>query len=153
TAHELVESAQPLPEPVPLPDSVVGGDREQFEGMLVAPTGTYSLISTYQAYNFGTLWLGAGGMQSQPTEVADAGSDEAAAIAAANAARRLLLDDGYSIQVTNADHVGEQPYLSAGAVVRTGDTFVPPANPYVLGYGFGDWRLQPQVPITDASAA
>lgn len=153
TSHELIESAQPLPEPVPLPDSVVGADREQFEGMLVAPTGTYSLISTHQAYNFGTLWLGAGGAQYQPTEVADAGSADAVAVAEANAARRLLLDDGYSIQVTNANHVGEQPYLSAGEVVRTGDTFVPSVNPYVLGFGFGDWRLQPQAPITDASPA
>jgi 5'-nucleotidase len=153
TTHELVESAQPLPEPVPLPDDVVGGDREQFEGMLVAPTGTYSLISTHQAYNFGTLWLGAGGMQTQSTEVADGGSADQQAIAAANAARRLLLDDGYSIQVTNNAHVGEQPYLTRDTVVRTGDTFVPSAAPYVLGFGFNDWRLQPQVPITDASPA
>ena len=153
TAHELVESAQPLPEPVPLPDTVVGADREQYEGMLVGPTGTYALTSTHQAFNFGTLWLSAGGMQTQATEVADAGSPDAVAIAAANAARRLLLDDGYSIQVTAAAHVGEQPYLSRDTVLRNGDLFTPSANPYVLGFGFNDWRLQPQVPITDASPA
>lgn len=153
TTHELVEAGQPLPEPVPLPDSVVGGDREQYEGMLVAPTGTYSLTSTHQAYNFGTLWLSAGGMQTQATETADGGSDEQAAIAASNAARRILLDDGYSIQVTNANHPGEQPYLTRDTVVRLGDTLVPSAAPYVLGYGFNDWRLQPQIPIADASPA
>lgn len=152
-AHELVESGQPLPEPVPLPDSVVGADREQYEGMLVAPTGTYALTSTHQAYNFGSLWLSAGGTQTQPTEVADAGSADAVAIAAANAARRILLDDGYSIQVTNSAHVGEQPYLTRDEVVRIGDELVPSAAPYVLGFGFSDWRLQPQVPITDASPA
>lgn len=153
TTHELVAAGQPLPDPVPLPDTVVGADREQYEGMLVAPTGTYALTSTHQAYNFGTLWLSAGGLQTQPTEVADAGSADAVAIAASNAARRLLLDDGYSIQVTAAAHVGEQPYLTRDTVVRTGDTFVPSARPYVLGFGFNDWRLQPQVPITDASPA
>ena len=153
TAHELVEASQPLPEPVPLPDSVVGGDREQYEGMLVAPTGTYALTSTHQAYNFGSLWLSAGGTQTQATETADGGSDEQVAIAASNVARRILLDDGYSIQVTNAAHVGEQPYLSRDTVVRLGDTLVPSAAPYVLGFGFNDWRLQPQIPITDASPA
>ena len=151
--HELLAADQPLPDPVPLPDSVVGAEREALEGMLVAPTGTYSLISTHQAFNFGTLWLGAGGMQTQPTEVADAGSADAQAVAVANAARRLLLDDGYSIQVTNAAHVGEQPYLTRDDVVRVGDAFVPSERPYVLGFGFDDWRLQPQLPITDASPA
>ncbi len=153
TAHELVAAGQPLPDPVPLPDTVVGADREQYEGMLVAPTGTYALTSTHQAYNFGTLWLSAGGMQTQATEVADAGSADATAIAAANAARRLLLDDGYSIQVPTDGHVGEQPYLTRDTVLRNGDLFTPSANPYVLGFGFNDWRLQPQLPITDASPA
>jgi len=151
--HVLVAAAQPLPAPVPLPDTLVGADREQLEGMLVAPSGSYALTSTHQAYNFGTLWLSAGGVQTQPTEVADAGSADAQAIAASNAARRLLVDDGYSIQVTNAAHVGEQPYLTRDAVVRIGDTLVPSEAPYVLGYGFNDWRLQPQLPITDASPA
>lgn len=151
--HELLAAGEPLPDPVPLPDSVVGADREPFEGMLVAPTGTYALTSTHQAYNFGTLWLSAGGMQTQPTEVADGGSADQQAIAAANAARRLLLDDGYSIQVTNGSHVGDQPYLTRDTVVRLGDVFQPSAAPYVLGFGFNDWRLQPQVPITDASPA
>src|SRR5690606_19579339 len=134
--HVLVEADQPLPEPAPLADTVIGEDREAFEGMLVQPTGTYALTSTHQLYNFGTLWLSAGGTQTQPTEVAGAGSAEAVEIAEGNAARRLLLDDGYSIQVTNDDHVGEQPYLTRDEVVRLGDVLVPPALPMVLGFGF-----------------
>ena len=75
------------------------------------------------------------------------------AIAADNAARRILLDDGYSIRVDAAAHVGDQPYFTKDTVVRNGDILVPPAKPMVLGYGFDDWRLQPQVPMTDASDA
>jgi len=151
--HVLIEAGQALPEPAPLPDTLLGADREALEGMLVEPTGTYALTSSHQLYNFGTLWLSAGGVQTQPTEVADAGSAEATALAESNAARRLLLDDGYSIQVTNSAHAGEQPYFTRDDIVRLGDTLVPPAVPMVLAFGFGDWRLQPQTPLTDASPA
>src|SRR5690606_7121052 len=82
----------------------------------------------------------------------DAGP-EADAIAAANLARRIILDDGYSIRVDNAAHVGEQPYFTTDTVVRNGDRLVPPSEPLILGYGFDNWRLQPQVPLADASDA
>ena len=50
------------------------------------------------------------------------------AIAADNAARRILIDDGYSIRVDAAAHVGEQPYFTKNTVVRLGDTLVPPGR-------------------------
>ncbi len=152
SAFELVEAGVGLPEPAPLPDSVVGGQREAFEGMLVQPMGDYRLASSHELYNFGSLWLSAGGELVKSTEVADAGP-EADAIAQANLARRLIVDDGYSIRVDNSQHAGDQPYFTADTVVRNGDRFVPPANPMILGYGFDAWRLQPQVPLTDASDA
>lgn len=152
-AYTVVEEDAGLPEPTALPDTLLGDDRERLEGMLVQPAGDYVLTSTHELYNFGSLWLSAGKAAVTPTEAADAGSPEAAAIAADNAARRLLIDDGYSIRVDSAAHVGEQPYLTKGTVVRGGDTLVPPARPMVLGYGFNQWRLQPQVPLTDASDA
>src|SRR5690606_17028595 len=34
------------PQPVPLPETVVGADREAYENMLVAPTGTYRVASS-----------------------------------------------------------------------------------------------------------
>lgn len=152
-AYTVVEEDAGPPAAVPLPDTVLGADREAFEGMLVQPTGTYVLSSSHELYNFGSLWLSAGKQAVTPTEAADAGSAEATAIAADNAARRILIDDGYSIRVDAAAHVGEQPYLTKNTVVRLGDTLVPPAEPMVLGYGFSQWRLQPQVPLTDASDA
>ena len=151
--YTLVTEDVGVPEPVALPDTLLGADREKFEGMLVQPTGDYVLSSTHELYNFGSLWLSAGKAAVTPTEAADAGSADAAAIASDNNARRVLIDDGYSIRVDAAAHVGEQPYLTKGSVVRLGDTLVPPAEPMVLGYGFGQWRLQPQVPLTDASPA
>ena len=38
-------------------------------------------------------------------------------------------------------------------VVRNGDVVNFPAGGSVLSYDFGNWRLQPPTPVTDASAA
>ncbi|MET0783463.1 MAG: ExeM/NucH family extracellular endonuclease [Leifsonia flava] len=152
-AVTVVTPAVGVPAATPLPDTVLGADRENLEGMLVEPTGTYKVASSHQLYNFGTLWLSAGEAPLvAATEQKQSGPD-AAAIAAANKANRLLLDDGYSIQVSNAAHIGGQPYYTTDTVVRNGDVVDFPAQPYVLSYGFDDWRLQPAVPITDASPA
>lgn len=148
----LIEAGVGVPEATALPDSVVGDAREPLESMLVEPTGTYLVSSSHQLYNFGTLWLSPGALAVKSTETTDAGP-AADAIAAANRAGRLLLDDGYSIQVTNSNHPGTQPYFTADMVVRNGDTVQWPANPYILSWGFDDWRLQPTVPINDASPA
>jgi 5'-nucleotidase len=148
----LVEAGVGAPEPTALPDTLVGDAREPLESMLVEPTGTYLVSSSHQLYNFGTLWLSPGELAVKSTETTDAGP-AADAIAAANRAARLLLDDGYSIQVTNSAHPGTQPYFTKDTVVRNGDTVQWPANPYVLSWGFDDWRLQPTVPINDASPA
>lgn len=150
SGYEVVEAGAGLPAPTPLPDTLVGGDREQYEGMLVQPTGDYRLASSHELYNFGSLWLSAGGELVKSTETTDAG-DAANAIAASNLARRLIVDDGYSIRVDNSAHAGDQPYFTASTVVRNGDRFVPPAKTMILGYGFDNWRLQPQTPLTDAS--
>lgn len=48
--------------------------------------------------------------------------------------------------------MGDQPYFTAGTVVRNGDT-VNFSSQYVLSWGFNDWRLQPTTPLTDASPA
>ena len=149
--YEVVTAAAGLPAPTVLPDSVVGSAREAYEGMLVTPESAY-LASSHQLFNFGTLWLNVGALAVKATETTDAG-EAAAAIGAANRANRLLVDDGYSIQVSNAAHVGGQPYFDKATVVRNGDRFVAPAAGMILGWGFDDWRLQPQRPLSDASPA
>lgn len=150
-AYELVTAGVGVPAPTVLPATALGSDREQYEGMLVTPENAL-LSSTHQLYNFGTLWLNIGQLAVKATETTDAG-DAAAAIAAANRANRLLVDDGYSIRVDNKSHPGDQPYFDAGTVVRNGDRFVAPAGGMILGFGFNDWRLEPQRPLSSTSPA
>ncbi|NYD68388.1 ExeM/NucH family extracellular endonuclease [Agromyces atrinae] len=150
---ELITAAVGLPEATPLPDSVIGADREQFESMLVSPEGTYRVVSSHTLFSFGELWLTAGEtLPVKNTEQVQPG-EEAQAIAAANRAARLLLDDGWSTRVDNAAHPNDQPYFTADTVVRNGDTVVFPETPYVLGWGFNEWRLQPTEPIDSESPA
>ncbi|MFE6735711.1 ExeM/NucH family extracellular endonuclease [Microbacterium sp. NPDC057650] len=148
----LVTAGVGVPAATPLPAAAVGGAREAYENMLVAPTGSYALASSHQLYNFGALWLNPNELNVKSTEAKRPGA-EADAIAAANRASRILLDDGWSTQVTNAAHPGDQPYFTKGTVVRNGDTVNFSEHGYVLQYGFDDWRLQPVVPIDDSSDA
>lgn len=150
-AYELVSAGYGSPAPAVLPNSVTGAAREAYEGMLVVPESAF-LSSTHQNSSFGSPWLNVGAPAVKATDLVDAGP-EALAIAAANRANRLLLDDGYSIRADSAAHTAEPPYLTAGTVVRNGDQFVSPAGGMVLGWGFDDWRLQPQVPLWSASPA
>ena len=150
----VVTAGVGVPAPTPLPDTVVGADREQYENMLVAPTGTYRLASSHQLYNYGTLWLNAGEALNVKSTESTRPGDAAAAIAKANRANRILLDDGWSTMVTTKPaHPGDQPYFTKDTVVRNGDKVGFPAEGSILQYGFDDWRLQPIVPIDDRSAA
>lgn len=148
----VVTAGVGVPEATPLPETVSGADREAYENMFVAPAGTYRLASSHQLYNFGTLWLTPGELNVKSTETTRPGAD-ADAIAAANRAERILLDDGWNSQVTSGAHTGEQPYFTTGTVVRNGDVVDFADAGYVLQYGFEDWRLQPVVAIDDASDA
>ena len=150
-AWELVTPAVGVPAPTVLPASVVDGAREQFEGMLVTPEAAY-LSSTHTNGSFGSVWLNVGALAIKGTELADAGPDSLA-IAAANKANRLLVDDGFSIRADSAAHVNAPPYLTADVVVRNGDQFNAPAAGMVLGWSFNDWQLEPQVPLSSGSPA
>ncbi|MDT0156451.1 ExeM/NucH family extracellular endonuclease [Microbacterium sp. ARD32] len=148
----LVTAGVGVPAAAPLPASVVGADREAYENMLVAPTGDYLVASSHQLYNYGTLWLNPGELNVKSTELEQPG-DAADAIAASNRADRILLDDGYSITVTNSAHEGDQPYFTKDVVVRNGDAVDFGDNAYVLQYDHDDWRLQPVTPLNSASPA
>ena len=147
----LVAQAVGTPAPTPLPATTVGDDREAFENMLVTPAGDYFVSSSHQLFNYGALWLSPGAMQVKSTETERPGP-AADKIAQANRASRILLDDGYSIQTTNAQHPGEQPYFTADTVVRNGDTVDFADRAFVLQCGFDEWRLQPTTPQDSTSA-
>ncbi len=151
---ELVQDEAGPVTPTPLPATVLGTAREAFEGMLVNPTGTYKLVSSHNLQNFGELWLSAG--SAMPVEAFESGAPNtktAADITTANNNARLLLDDGYSVRTDNAAHPGEQPYFTKDVVARNGDTVTFPSGGSVLSFDFGFWRLQPPVPLNDASPA
>ncbi|WP_290512394.1 ExeM/NucH family extracellular endonuclease, partial [Aeromicrobium sp.] len=150
-AYTVVTPDVGVPASTILPDAATGAAREAFEGMLVTPESAY-LSSSHQLFNFGSLWLNVGDLAVKATETTDAG-EAANAIAVANRANRLLVDDGYSIQVSNGVHPGTQPYFDTARVVRNGDKFVAPAAGMILGWGFSDWRLQPQRPLSSTSPA
>ena len=150
---EVVQTGVGVPAPTPLAATVLGSAREAFEGMLVRPTGTYRLASSHNLQNFGELWTSAGtAMPVEAFETQVPGTTAANAITTANNNARLILDDGYSIRVDNAAHPGDQPYFTKAAVVRNGDAVNFPAGGSVLTFDFGNWRLQPPSPVTDASA-
>ncbi len=97
-----------LPAATPLDLPAASAAREPLEGMRVAPVDTLTVSEVFNLTRFGELMLSEGGLLVQPTELADAGSPEAAAIAAENERRRIILDDG-----TNASRsVINRPYLS-----------------------------------------
>ena len=119
-----------------------------------SPSGTYQLVSSHNLQNFGELWTSAGAtMPVEAFETAAPNTKAASDITTANNNARLLLDDGYSIRIDNAAHLGDQPYFTKDVVVRNGDVVNFPAGGSILSYDFGNWRLQPPTPLTDASAA
>ena len=131
-------SASSLPAPAPLELPAGDAEREELEGMLVAPTDTLTVSEVFDLTRFGELTLSEDGILVQPTELARPGSEEAQRIAAQNRLRRIVLDDGRSASVTPAT----APYLTPETPVRVGDE-VNFTEQLVLGYGFSQWRLQP----------
>lgn len=126
-----------LPGAAPLDLPAAPADREALEGMLVAPVDVLTVSEVFDLTRFGELTLSEGGLLVQPTEVAEPGAD-AAAVLEANHLRRVVLDDGVSSRVSTTT----RPYLSPTTPVRVGDELTFTA-PLVLGFGFGQYRLQP----------
>lgn len=151
---QLVQAGVGVPAVTPLPNTVLGSAREAFEGMLVRPSSVYRVVSSHNLQSFGELWTSAGtAMPVEAFESQAPGTTAANAITTANNNARLILDDGYSVSVSDASHPGDQPYFTKDVVVRNGDAITFPAGGSLLSFGFSNWRLQPPTPLTDASAA
>ncbi|MGY1703606.1 ExeM/NucH family extracellular endonuclease [Geodermatophilus sp. SYSU D00697] len=130
-------SGTALPAPAALDLPADDTTRERLEGMLVEPADVLTVSDVFDLVSFGELTLSEGGVLVQPTEVARPGP-AAQAVALYDARRALVLDDGTSARVS----VTTRPYLSPATPVRVGDA-VAFTEPVVLGWGFGQWRLQP----------
>lgn len=154
-AGEGFASVSPVTNPWPGADA----QRESLEGMLFRPSGPYTVTNTYATNQYGEVGLAVGTEPLiQTTEVAVPGSDEAKAVAADNAARKVTLDDGASSNflassfsrttcagrpipcLLNADQT--PPYVSTTAPVRVGAPAVFTGD-VVVDYRFDLWRFQP----------
>jgi 2',3'-cyclic-nucleotide 2'-phosphodiesterase (5'-nucleotidase family)/predicted extracellular nuclease len=154
----VVELGTALPAVTPLeiayPATEAG--REAQEGMLLSPTGTFTVTNAYGTNGTGEVGLASGSTPlKQPSEFADATDDGAMqAIRDENAQRAVTLDDGAGInylqnQTTKAQPV---PYLTGS------DGNANPAPPRVGAEAYlhsavlfdfrdGAWKFQPPSPV------
>ncbi len=149
TLDETVEAVEPAAVGWPADEA----EREDLEGMLLDPAGDFVVTDNHDAHRYGELGLAAGTTPLvQPTAVGAPGSAEALAQAADNEARGVLLDDGATTDYGNfANASVPLPYLSRETPMRVGAA-VDFVRPVVLGWSFGEWRLQPTTRLTGADA-
>lgn len=145
--------AAAAPKPVVLttwPASIA--QRESLESMLVSVTGTFTVTNTNNTNRYGEVGLAAGsGVLRQPTDVARPGSAEAAAAAADNLARGVVLDDGGSLDYAARANNGTgallngdltPAYVSLDKPVVVGAT-ASLSGSFVLDYRNNAWKLNP----------
>ncbi|MDT3442954.1 MULTISPECIES: ExeM/NucH family extracellular endonuclease [unclassified Pseudofrankia] len=147
--------------PAVVPDAIAWSDlatdaqKEAHEGELMAPQGHFTVSDNFDTNFFGSFTLAAGDTPlRQPTDAGRAGSPEAQAVAADNAARMVTLDDGASWSFsTTSTHTGDPlPWLTPTHSVRVGSAVTFHA-PVILDYRFSLWNLQPTRQVTDDGAA
>lgn len=119
-------------------------DWERYEGMLVRIDAPLTLSGTHTLERFGELITSFGGRLWQTSELATPGSAEAKRLAADNARRTLLLDDG-SAQRDPATVW----YVKDGQPLRTGTVLTGVQG--IVEQRLGGWRLQLTVAPTIAA--
>ncbi|WP_127793773.1 ExeM/NucH family extracellular endonuclease [Agromyces sp. LHK192] len=117
--------------------------RETLESMLIQPAaGAFTVSNTYSTNQYGEVGLAFGPTPLiQPTEVGRPGSPEAAAAAADNAARGVLLDDGATTNFFS-NTSATPPYISTSAPVRVGAA-VTFDQPVIVDWRNNAWKLNP----------
>ncbi|MES2822000.1 MAG: ExeM/NucH family extracellular endonuclease [Pseudomonadota bacterium] len=136
------------PVSVSLPEAV-NDDLERYEGMLVTLTGPLTASQNFFQGRYGQVTLSANGRMENPTNRYRPNTAQAIALADENARRRILLDDGTSLQ-----NVNPTPYIGADNTLRAGDTVA--AVTGVIDYGlatssnteFGDYKIHPTQAVT-----
>ncbi|WP_382160973.1 ExeM/NucH family extracellular endonuclease [Hydrogenophaga sp. ANAO-22] len=142
TGHTVAPTVITLPE-------VAEGELERYEGMLVHIATPLTASQNFFQGRYGQVTLSAEGRLEKPTNRHPAGSVEALAMEDENARRRILLDDGLSIQ--NPDPT---PYLGADTTLRAGDV-LPSGVTGVIDYGLAtnltdgisDYKIHPTEPV------
>jgi predicted extracellular nuclease/chitodextrinase len=142
------------PDVIPWADLATDAQKEAHEGELVAPQGDFTVSDNFDGNFFGSFTLASGDTPLiQPTDAGTAGSPQAQAVAADNAAREVTLDDGSSFEFNpDGAHANSPlPYLTRTNPVRTGSRVTFHA-PVILGFQFSLWNFQPTQQVTDDGA-
>ncbi|NJC73911.1 ExeM/NucH family extracellular endonuclease [Planosporangium thailandense] len=143
-----------VPDEIPWSDLATSAQKEAHEGELIAPQGEFTVSDNYDANYYGSFTLAAGNTPlRQPTDAGRAGSAEARAAAADNAARTITLDDGSSWNYSTSTYAGKPlPWLTPDNPVRVGSkvTF---HQAVVLDYRYSSWNFQPTRQVTDDGSA
>jgi predicted extracellular nuclease len=138
---------QPIPTTsISLPEAE-NGDLEQNEGMHVSFAQELTISQNFFLGRYGQLTLSSDGRMYNPTNVYRPGTPEAIALAAENARRVIILDDGRTSQNPNPI-----PYIGEDGTNRAGDTITGLTGN--VDYGLitsnsttRDYRLQPTEPV------
>lgn len=143
-----------VPGRIPWSDLATDAAKEEHEGELIAPQGDFTVSDNYDANFYGSFTLAAGDKPlRQPTDAGTAGSAEAKAAAADNAARMVTLDDGSSSNYsTSASRNTPLPWLTTTKAVTVGSKVTFHA-PVILEYRFSLWNFQPRQQVTDDGSA
>ncbi|MFB8386338.1 ExeM/NucH family extracellular endonuclease [Microbacterium sp. NPDC055910] len=129
-----------LPAATPLTLPATPEQREALEGMRVTLPQQLAIGEHFEFGRFGTITLTLG-RQMQPTQLYDAGSPEAVALAARNAAESITVDDGRGIQNPDpAIHPNGAEFTLQNSF-RGGDLVANVTG--VLDYRFDTWAVQP----------
>ncbi|MFN3600908.1 MAG: ExeM/NucH family extracellular endonuclease [Dietzia sp.] len=150
TAAEVCATGQDLPAPTELVLPIADRDSlEQYEGMRVTLPQQVTIIEAFNYDRFGQIVVSTG-RQFQPTNQFEAGSPEARAMAEANAADRIMIDDGRSTQNPDPAIHPDGTDFTIDHRFRMGDHLDGVTG--VLDYRFDAWAIQPTQGATHSVA-
>jgi len=132
-----------------------GGRGGGMGGLFSALHGDFTVSDNFDTNFFGSITLASGDTPlRQPTDAGAAGSPQAQAAAADNAARMVTLDDGSSVSFspTGANANTPLPWLTPTTPVSVG-TRVTFHAPVILDWRFSLWNFQPQQQVTGDGSA
>ncbi len=137
---EPAEAVKPAAVDFPLGDA----QRESLEGMLLHPSGDYTITNNFTTNQFAEIGLAAGDDPlPQPTNIVRPGTAAYDDVVVDNAQRLVTLDDGASINFnSSANKSTPLPWLRPDNEVRVGAPTSFTA-PMVLDYRNDLWKLQP----------
>lgn len=148
----VLDEAVPAVEPATIAWPATEEEREQFEGMLLAPTGDFTVTDNYDTNRFAVLGLAAGTTPLRtPSDVARPGTREYDEAVTDNAARGVILDDGASLNYFTTGKNDPLPYVSLENPVRVGAA-VTFETPVILDFRNKLWTFQPTEQLTVANA-